>query len=88
MSDQVISGNLSFMDASIEGVKIIDVKAYATIAATSWRRINALILLLVGLTVSSCRAPIVFNAWRAARVAFSDRAPAGEARACCFGQGL
>lgn len=40
MSDQVISGNLSFMEASIEGVKIIDVKAYATIAATSWRRIN------------------------------------------------
>ena len=28
MSDQVISGNFTFTDASIEGVKIIDVKAY------------------------------------------------------------
>lgn len=28
MSDQVISGNFTFTDTSIEGVKIVDVKAY------------------------------------------------------------
>lgn len=28
MSDQVISGNFTFTDTSIEGAKIVDVKAY------------------------------------------------------------
>lgn len=37
------------MDTSIEGVKIVDVKVYGDIAATSWRRINVPIFIAGGI---------------------------------------
>lgn len=41
MSDQVISGNFTFTETSIEGVKIVDVKVYGDDRGYFMRRISA-----------------------------------------------
>lgn len=55
MSDQVISGNFTFTETSIEGVKIVDVKVYGDDRGYFMETYKRPVLLPVGLTVSSCK---------------------------------
>ena len=84
MSDQVISGNFTFTETAIEGVKIVDVKAYGDDRGYFMETYKRPDFIAGGIDCEFVQD----NQSSAARVAFSDRAPAGEARACCFRQGF
>ena len=75
-------------DADIEGVKIVDVKAYGDDRGYFMETYKRLDSIASGIDCEFVQGAIVFDAWCPARIAFLDRAPAGEARASCFRQGL